>query len=503
MTLYLGVDCGTQSTKVLVLDTQNERILGQASAPHQIISDTNGKREQLAEWWTTAFSEAFNEVLTRNKIDSRRIRAIGISGQQHGFVPLDVDGNVIAPVKLWCDTETVIQNELLIECLGGQSSAFKKLGIIPQTGFTVSKILWFKQKYPELWNKLDKILLPHDYLNYWLTGKLSMEFGDASGTGLLNVIDKKWNLEVLATISSEQDVLALLPQLSEAQKVIGTVSAEIAKKFNLDPSTKVSTGGGDNMMAAIGTGNIEPGITTMSLGTSGTIFTYSDTPVVNQSQSIAQFCSSTNGWLPLICTMNVTSATSSIQELFKKDIEQFNSAISSANPGADGITILPFFNGERTPDLPTAKGSIHGIDLTNLSESNLCRAVIESATYGLKYGIELFIREGIQVEEIRLIGGGSKSQIWREIVANVTGKPVVSVINEEAAALGAAIQAVWCDTFDENLNEFNQLKALTDKYVTLDETSRIFPNKELSESYAKLYQNYLKLLKHNFPEVTV
>ncbi|EPM68338.1 xylulokinase, partial [Pseudomonas syringae pv. actinidiae ICMP 18886] len=179
----------------------------------------------------------------------------------------------------------------------------------------------------------------------------------------------------------------------------------------------VSSGGGDNMMGAIGTGNIQPGLITMSLGSSGTVYAYGDEVRVSEHESVATFCSSSGGWLPLICTMNLTNATTAIRELFALTIKDFNEAIAQAPIGAEGVLMLPFFNGERVPALPDATASIVGLDSTNLTQANLCRAVVEGTTFGLRYGLDLLSDSGIKSEKIRLIGGGSKSAVWRQIVA--------------------------------------------------------------------------------------
>jgi len=506
MALYAGVDCGTQSTKVLIIDSDSAQILGQGSAPHQLINEANGRREQLANWWTEALEESFKQALINAQISGSEIVALAVSGQQHGFVPLDIEGNVLTPVKLWCDTESADENEEIIDLLGGKSKAMSQLGILPQTGYTLSKILWFKKNHPEKWKKLNSVLLPHDYLNYWLTGCLVAEYGDASGTGLLNVKCKEWDKYTADKIDPEGRLWNALPKLVKANSFIGTIKPNIAKKLGLSTQTKVSSGGGDNMMAAIGTGNIKPGITTMSLGTSGTLFTYTDTPIKTSNEMIANFCSSNNGWLPLICTMNVTSATTKIRQLFNLDIEAFNEALQLSPPGAEGVMMLPFFNGERVPPLPHAQASLHCLNHENLTPQNLSMAVVESATYGLKFGLDLFREQGLSMNEIRLTGGGSRSPVWRQIVADITNTQVVCVANEEGAALGAALQSIWCDYLDKGKGNINPELCLSDicnKFVHLNENTRMYPDPARVNIYQDLYSEYIKLLKFEHPKVNI
>jgi xylulokinase len=255
----------------------------------------------------------------------------------------------------------------------------------------------------------------------------------------------------------------------------------------------VSSGGGDNMMGAIGTGNIAPGSITMSLGSSGTVYAFADEANVSAQPSVATFCSSSGGWLPLICTMNLTNATSAIRELFALDIGAFNAAIASSPIGAQGVLMLPFLNGERVPALPHATGSILGLDSTNLNQANLCRAVVEGTTFGLRYGLDLLRDSGIKSANIRLIGGGAKSAIWRQIVADIMNTPVICTTGTEAAALGAAIQAAWCHSHAQGAGE--SLHALSERCVSLDPDSETRPVPEHVAAYQQVYQHYRNQLQ--------
>ncbi|WP_227367637.1 xylulokinase [Halomonas sp. M20] len=491
--MYVGVDCGTQSTKIVVLDVEGERILGEASRPHRLDEGDNGRREQSPNDWLEAFREAFREVVIKAGIDARLIRAIGVSGQQHGMVALDAQGEPVHPAKLWCDTETAAHNAALVEQLGGEVGCLDKLGLVLQTGYTASKLAWLREMHPDAYRRIDSLLLPHDYLNFWLTGERVTEAGDASGTGYFDTRTRCWRQDVFNAIAPELDPERVLPRLIASHEPVGTVRSTLARELGLRDGVLVSSGGGDNMLGAIGTGNITPGLVTLSLGTSGTVCAYSPQPVRAESAMVANFCASHGGWLPLICTMNVTSATTRVRELFGLDLPTFGERVAAAPIGAEGVSVLPFFNGERVPALPQASGSFLGLTSLNTTQANLCRAVVESATFGLRYGLELLGELAEGASQTRLIGGGAKSPVWRQMVADVTGTQVICPQVTDAAALGAAIQAAWCDR-----QEMDSLDALCARLVHLDESSRADPEPARVEAYHDAYGRYRRALtKHH------
>ncbi|BES72888.1 xylulokinase [Marinobacter nanhaiticus D15-8W] len=491
--MYIGVDCGTQSTKVVVVDLDNARILGEASRPHQLVEGGNGRREQDPEDWMDAFFGAFAEALANAGIESRTIRAIGISGQQHGLVALDADGKPVHPAKLWCDTETAVENAALVDRLGGEAGCLDKLGLVLQTGYTASKLAWLRATHPEAYRRIDSILLPHDYLNFRLTGEKVAEAGDASGTGYFDTRTRQWRQDVFATIAPELDPGKVLPRLIESHEPAGKITSAMAQQLGLSEDVLVSSGGGDNMMGAIGTGNIQPGLVTVSLGTSGTVYAFSSEPVLSDNATVANFCASSDGWLPLACTMNVTSATTLVRNLFGLELDAFSGKVADAPAGAEGITILPFFNGERVPNLPHATASFLGLTSLNATQANLCRAVVESATFGLRYGLELLGDLARDASQIRLIGGGARSPVWRQIVADVLGVEVICPHINEAAALGAAIQAAWCD--EHARGGRTTLASICERLVSLDQDTRTQPDPEIHDTYQEVYRRYRTALE--------
>lgn len=489
--LFIGIDSGTQGTKVVVLSEREKRIVAEASATYPLIEGPGGKREQDPRDWIIALEGGIAAALRRQHLDAGLVRAIGVSGQQHGMVALDASGNVIRPAKLWCDTETKAEAEALTQTLGGPERVIALMGNAIAVGFTASKILWLKKHEPAHYARLATVLLPHDYLNFYLTGEKKTECGDASGTAYFDIRTRQYAEPVLQAIDPGGKLPACLPALIPAHEPVGTVRPAVAAKLGLRQDVVVSAGGGDNMMAAIGTGNVAPGIVTTSLGTSGTIYCFSEQPVVDPRGELAAFCSSDGHWLPLVCTMNVTVSTEVTRALLGLDVPGLNRATAAASPGAGGMLLLPFFNGERTPALPTATATLSGLTPANFTPDNLCRAAMEGATFGLRYGLDVFQRNGIEAGEIRLVGGGAKSKVWRQLVADVFNCPVVCPQGQEAGALGAALQALWCYRGVQGTRP--PMQEITAEFVALDPASRCEPLAGTVEKYRDLYARYLAI----------
>jgi xylulokinase len=407
------------------------------------------------------------------------VRGIGVSGQQHGFVPLDAAGEVIRPAKLWCDTSTAPECALLTRKLGGEAAVLRQTGMPFLPGYTAPKILWLKRREPQNFRRLRQVLLPHDYLNFYLTGNYAMEFGDASGTALLDVRRRAWSPAALAAI--DRNLGEWLPPLCGPQAFAGPLLPRLARRYGFTGEVRVSAGGGDNMMGAIGTGNVAPGVVTASFGTSGTIYAYAAKPVVDPRGEIAAFCSSTGGWLPLLCTMNVTNVTEQMRALFDTNHAGLDLAVESAPPGAGGLLLLPYLAGERTPNVPEGSAAFFGLNRQTMSHSHIARATMEGVTLGMNYGLRRLAALGVRAKEIRITGGGAKSPAWRQIMADIFGVPVVGMVTDEGAALGAALQAAWAVAGGKaRITEF------TDALVAVDESTRCTPNRKVVGRYREL-----------------
>lgn len=482
-TLIIGVDSGTQSTKALVIDARDGRVLSAAAQEYELLPNLPpGAKEQHPHTWREAAAAAIRRALRQAKAAASEVKAIGVSGQQHGFVALDKNGEVIRPAKLWCDTTTAAECEEIMERLGGQKKTVRLVGNAVLPGFTASKILWLKKHEPKHYQRLATVLLPHDYLNFWLTGERVMEYGDASGTALLDVRKRKWCAEVLAAI--DPALAEKLPPLIPSHHPAGRLQAATARQLDLNAGVLVSAGGGDNMMGAIGTGNTREGVITASLGTSGTIYACAEKPVVDPQGEIAAFCDSTNRWLPLLCTMNVTVATEMVREDFGWSHEKFAAEASRIPAGSHGLLLLPYFEGERTPNVPDGTGVWFGVNGRTFDAGHFARASMEGVTLGMNYGLRRLAELGVQPTQIRATGGGSRSRVWRQILADVFNAEVVTLKVGEGAAYGAALQALWCWRLEQG--ETLAISDLTDRFVEVNRSETAEPNPDNVRVYGEL-----------------
>lgn len=484
-TLLIGIDSGTQSTKALVVDARNGRVLASASVAYDLIPNLPpGAKEQHPHTWRDAAAKAIRDALKKAGAKAGEVKAIGVSGQQHGFVPLDASGEVIRPAKLWCDTSTAAECEEIMEKVGGRKATIKALGNAVLPGFTASKILWLKKHEPKNFARLATVLLPHDYLNFWLTGRKVMEYGDASGTALMDVRRRKWSEAVLRAI--DDDLAGKLPPLIPSDQPAGTLQKETARQLGLEAGILVSAGGGDNMMGAIGTGNTRPGVVTASFGTSGTIYACAEKPVVDPQGEIAAFCDSTNRWLPLLCTMNVTVATEMVRRDFQLDHAAFEKTAARAPAGCDGLLLIPYLEGERTPNVPDGTGVWIGVTPRTFTAQHFARSAMEGVTLGMNYGLRRLVQLGVKPTQIRATGGGARSKLWRQIMADIFNAQVVTLQVGEGAAYGAALQALWCWRLQQG--EQCSISDITDEFVKLNRAETAEPSPERVKIYAALQQ---------------
>jgi xylulokinase len=415
--LVAGVDSSTQSTKVVVCDGRTGAVLRTGRASHPDTTEVDPR-----VWWQ-AFTEATDGVLDG-------VEAIGIGGQQHGMVTLDEAGEVVRPALLWNDTRSAEAAEALVAEFGGPGVWAKAVGSVPVASFTVTKLRWMAEHEPELADRVTRVLLPHDWLTWRLTGETVTDRGDASGTGYFSPGENTYRTDFLERAFGGRG-----PELPR-------VLAPAEPAGRTPEGVLVSAGTGDNMAAALALG-LEEGDVVVSLGTSGTVFGVCETPAADASGEVAGFADATGRFLPLACTLNAARVLTATAGMLGVDLSGLDRLAHIANPGADGLTLLPYLDGERTPNLPGAAGSLHGMRRANMTPANLARAAVEGMLCGLAAGLDAVQAQGISARRVLLIGGAAQSEAVRAVAPTVFGLPVVVPEPAEHVALGAARQAAW------------------------------------------------------------
>ena len=422
--LVAGVDCSTQSTKVLVVDLGTGDVVASGRAAHEV-SGTGGARETDPRvWW-----EALGVAMAETGI-AADITALSISGQQHGLVVLDGDDDPLRPAMLWNDVRSAPQALELTEQWGAPVWA-ERIGIVPVASFTISKWLWLTQVEPEVADAARRILLPHDYVTFRLTGNAATDRGDASGTGWWSSATEEYSRAALDLVGLDP---GLLPSVVAPGDRAGFVTEEASEVLGVPAGTPVAGGTGDNMGAALGLG-LRPGRPVVSLGTSGTIYAVSDSRIVDPTGVVAGFAAADRGFLPLAATLNCTLAVDRFAAWLGLDREQVADSTD--------IVVLPYLDGERTPNLPQAAGSIHGLRHSTRAEEILL-AAYQGAAASLLEAMTAISTAGSGISQdapLILIGGGARGAVWQRVIAELSQRALVVPDTDEPVALGAAIQA--------------------------------------------------------------
>ncbi|WP_433217069.1 xylulokinase [Dactylosporangium sp. CS-047395] len=420
MTLVAGVDTSTQSTKVLVCDADTGAVVREGRAAHP-----DGTEVAPAHWWT-----AFQEATAGGLLDG--VAAIGVGGQQHGMVLLDEAGNVVRDALLWNDTRSAgAAEDLIAELPGGAAGWASAVGLVPVASFTVTKLRWVARHEPDVAARAASVVLPHDWITSLLNVRqeLTTDRGDASGTGYWSPTTGEYRTD-LVRLAFGRDLA--LPRVAGPAEVVG----ETADGALLAPGT------GDNMAAALGLG-LRPGDLVVSLGTSGTVFGVSAAPVADASGTVAGFADASGRHLPLVATLNAARVLTAAANLLGVSLSTLDELALAAEPGAGGLTLLPYLDGERTPNLPNARGLLNGLTRANAGPANLARAAYEGMLCGLADGLDAVRGLGVPVERVLLIGGAAASAAVRAIAPGLLGVPVSVPAPGEYVALGAARQAAW------------------------------------------------------------
>ena len=365
---------------------------------------------------------------------------VAVAAQQHGLVVLDGHGEVLRPAKLWNDTESAEDADRLVALLGATEWS-EACGSVPVPAFTIAKLSWLRRCEPDTFARIGHLLLPHDWLTYRLTGRFITDRGDASGTGYWSPRGDRYRIDLLELIDSDKDWANALPTVLGPWDQAGSLTAEAAAALGLPVGTPVAAGTGDNMAGALGTG-LRPGEAAVSIGTSGTVFAQSERPVQDPTGAIAGFADASGRYLPLVCTLNATLVTAAIGRLLSVDHSGLDDLALAAPSGSDGLVLVPYLVGERTPNRPDATGTLRGIR-SDVSRELLARAAFEGVVCSLLDGLDALEAAGVptRIGRLVLLGGGARSSAYRQILATLAGRPVTVPHEHEIVTAGAAVQA--------------------------------------------------------------
>jgi xylulokinase len=459
VTLVAGVDCSTQSTKVLVVDEAGA-VIAHASAPHHV-TGSDGARETDPRAWEDALATALAATGL-----SHDIGAISIAGQQHGLVVVDGEGRPLRPAVLWNDTRSSADAARIVDAIGGPEATAGRVGSLLTAAFTVTSWAWLRRTEPDIAAAARGVHLPHDHLNAVLTGRASTDRSDASGTGWWSPADEAYAADVLDLPAVDLDP-SLLPVVLAADEAAGDVTAGAAERFGLGAGTLVACGSADNAAAGVALG-LAPGDMAISLGTSGTAFAVSVKPSADPSGVVAGFASADGRYLPLACTLNATVAVDRVATwlgLRRHEVEPSN-----------GVVCLPWLDGERTPNLPDARGSLWGLR-HDTTPGAILQAAYEGVVATLLEAAAIVGRQGDADPDapLLLIGGGARGEVWRETISRLSGRRLLVPDSQELVAYGAAAQAaalLWGRPLGEVAAAWEGRQGMTLDPVNVDEGTR-------------------------------
>ena len=476
--LYIGIDLGTSAVKLLLMDADG-KIKKIASRTYDLSFPHPGWSEQNPADWYEQSIDGLKELLA--ECDKSRVAGISFGGQMHGLVTLDERDEVIRPAILWNDGRTGEETEYLNEVIG-KDKLSEYTANISFTGFTAPKILWVKNKEPENFARIKKIMLPKDYLAYRLTGVHCTDVSDASGMLLFDVKNRCWSKEMLEIchITEEQ-----LPKLYESWQVVGNLKAEVAKELGFSEDVKVVAGAGDNAAAAVGTGTVGDGQCNISLGTSGTVFISSKNFGVDEHNALHSFCHADGSYHLMGCMLSAASCNKWWAEeiLRTKDFAAEQAPIQKL--GENHVFFLPYLMGERSPhNDPDARGVFFGMSM-DTSRADMTQAVLEGVAFALRDSLEVAKSLGIKIERTKICGGGAKSPLWKKMIANILNLKVDVIESEEGPAMGGAmLAAVAC-------GEYASVEEIAEKFVKV--TGTVEPDPELVAKYEDRYQKFRQI----------
>lgn len=476
--LYIGVDLGTSAVKLLLMDSEGN-IQKIVSKEYPLYFPHPGWSEQKPEDWFSQSMEGIKELTA--DCNKEEVAGISFGGQMHGLVALDENDNVLRPAILWNDGRSGKETEYLNTVIGKEKLS-QYTANIAFAGFTAPKILWMKENEPDLYAKIEKIMLPKDYLAYKLSGSFCTDVSDASGMLLMDVEHRCWSKEMLDICGITEE---MLPKLYESYEVVGTLKKEVAEELGLPESVKVIAGAGDNAAAAVGTGTVGDGRCNISLGTSGTIFISSKKFGVDEYNGLHSFAHSDGNYHLMGCMLSAASCNKWWSEDILQTTDFAAEQAQIEKLGENNVFFLPYLMGERSPhNNPDARAVFMGMSM-DTTRADMTQAVLEGVTFGLRDSLEVARKLGVNIERTKICGGGAKSPLWKKIVANVMNMKVDVIESEEGPALGGAmLAAVGC-------GEYPDVETIAEKIVKVVDT--IEPDPELVEKYEQRYQEFKRI----------
>jgi xylulokinase len=501
MSISIGIDVGTSGTKALAINPQGE-ILAEASAGYPLHHPKPLWSEQDPEDWWQATIKVIQAVVKKAKLKPAEVKAIGLSGQMHGSVFLDKNDKVIRRALLWNDQRTEAECAEIEKRAGGRKPLIKLVANPALTGFTAPKILWLRNHEPKNFARLAKVLLPKDEIRRRLTGEYATEVSDASGMLLLDVVKRKWSKQLLSKLELDEN---LLGTCYESEEVTGKLTKDTAKLLGLTTDCVVVGGAGDCAAGAIGNGIVKTGLLNTSLGTSGVVFAYSDAPQFDPEGRLHTFCHAVRGKWHM---MGVTLCAGGSLQWFHDNVcavdrkgksiyDELTQCAAEVPAGCEGLQFLPYLAGERTPHLdPKARGAFVGLTLSH-TRGHLTRAIMEGVTYSLRDSFEIMSSLGVPVKQIRASGGGSKNPFWRQMQADVFGKPVFAMVADEGAAYGVALLAAV------GAGEYKDIaEACAATIKTADESKPSAHGKKVYDRAFPIYQSLYRSLRDEFRKLS-
>ncbi|MFP4016912.1 MAG: xylulokinase [Halanaerobiales bacterium] len=493
MSYLLGLDIGTSGVKGLLLSVEGD-IKITRTENYPISTPQSGWAEQNPLDWWDATKKCIASIIEDSGVDPAEIKGISFSGQMHSSVFLDEDMEIIRPAILWSDTRTSKQCQEIYDRAGGLENLIDYVSNPALEGFTAPKVLWLKENEPENFAKVNLVLLPKDYIRYKLTGEIHMDVSDGAGTLMMDVEKKDWSDELLEKLGLSRDIL---PPVVESIAVVGEITEEVASETGLKAGTPVVAGGADNSCGAVGSGIIKEGRVMVSIGTSGVVVAFAGQPAADSQGRIHLFNHSRpDSWYMMGVMLSAGMSFSWMKESMfadQLDYDKLNELAEDTAPGSEGLIFLPYLYGERTPHADAnARGVYFGIS-GNHEQKHFIRSVMEGVAYGLRDSLELIKEQGVAVDEIRAIGGGAKSAVWQQILADVFGQELSLLNVEEGPAFGAALIAgVGVGVYDSFEEAEEGIIKVVEKIQPIEENV-----KRYDELYP-LFRNIYSSLKGDF-----